>query len=425
MDDAAEIEVVSAPWTDGMRGNSCGQTSRLAMLLWIGCLATGCERPSMSGSLSMSKDDLEQAYRTHEPLFAGHQSAEAVVVGPEGITVLARANPAGECEHTWLLHLSLDGVVAWKRHYDPKYGAGRAITRLARGGFAIAGDVQRDAMAYQASLLQVDAAGEVVGATSLGPRGVTGFNTIQARADGTIVAGGSSAWKGWLVTTDRTLRNPGERALAVEEIKAIRLLPSGDIAALVSIEKSTSGFGLAQLTSIATDGKVRWQRPLPTNGRGDPAALVVRQDGEFVMGTGAPTERDPAHVWLAYVDPAGNVAWERTLTATATARGRAAAALPDGYAVAGETATADGERMPHVWRLGGDGSPRWDQSYQGPGGGQAFEIVNGLDATSDGGLVMVGSTTRGPGKTNVWIVRLAPDGTVLWQRVFGAAANPA
>jgi hypothetical protein len=378
----------------------------------------------MTGGLSMSKDDLEQAYRTHEPLFAGHQGAEAVVVGAAGITILARANPAGEGEHTWLLHLNLDGAVMWERHYDAKYGSGRAITRLAHGGFAIAGEVQRGAMAYQASLLQVDDAGAVVGAASLGPRGVTGFNSLQARADGAIVAGGSSAWKGWLVTADANLRNPGERALVGEEVKEIGLLRSGDVVALENLEKSTSGFGLAQLTSIAIDGKVRWQRRLPTSGRGDPAALVAGPDGELVVGTGAPAERDPAHVWLAYLDPAGKVAWERTLTAAGEARGRAAVALSDGYAIVGETtATADADRAPHVWRLGVDGSTRWDQSYHGEGSGQAFEILNGVDATSDGGLIVVGATARGPGKTNVWIVRIDPDGKVIWQRVFGAAAS--
>jgi hypothetical protein len=41
----------------------------------------------------------------------------------------------------------------------------------------------------------------------------------------------------------------------------------------------------------------------------------------------------------------------------------------------------------------------------------------------DGGLVVVGSTPQGPGKTNVWIVRLDPGGEVVWQRVFGAPAG--
>jgi hypothetical protein len=49
-------------------------------------------------------------------------------------------------------------------------------------------------------------------------------------------------------------------------------------------------------------------------------------------------------------------------------------------------------------------------------------LVTGLAATHDGGLVIVGSTANGPGKTNVWIVRFDLDGNVVWQRVFGSSA---
>ena len=66
--------------------------------------------------------------------------------------MLANANPDGDVDHTWVLHLNLDGAVAWERHYDPKYGAGRAISRLPRGGFAIAGEVQRSSIDYQVDL---------------------------------------------------------------------------------------------------------------------------------------------------------------------------------------------------------------------------------------------------------------------------------
>lgn len=357
-------------------------------------------------------------------MFAGHQGAEAVVVGPEGITVLATANSDGDADHTWLLRLNLDGTVVWDRHYELKHGAGRAIARLTQGGFAIAGDVRTGAMAYRASLLEVDGSGKVVGSQSLGPNGVTGFHAVQARADGTIVAGGTAGWKGWLVTSDPTRRNPGERALAGDDIPELQILPAGDIVALANIEKSPSGFGRARLIAVASDGHVRWQRELPSSGRGDPVALVVRHDAELAIGTGAATAGDPAHIWLAQVDAAGEVTWERTLgAAPSQARARAATALPDGYAVAGRMITPDGERTPHVWRLDNDGAPRWDQSYPGPDGGHAGELATGIDATGDGGLIMVGSTQHGPGKTNVWVVRLAPDGKVVWQRVFGAAAK--
>jgi hypothetical protein len=380
----------------------------------------------MSNPISSSRDDLEQAYRTPDPMLAGHQRAEAVVAGAEGITVLASANHAGDTEHTWLLRLGLDGTTTWEQHYDPKYGTGRALVRLAGGGLAIAGDVRRGPTEYQAALVRVSPAGEVVGSLALGPRGVTGFYALGARPDDSIVAGGTAGWKGWLVTSDGALNRPGERALDVDEVNAMAVLASGDVAALASVEKSTSGFGRAQVTALGPDGAVRWQRQLPSSGRGDPKSLVAGHDGVLAVGTGAVDDRAPSHVWLARLDAAGEIAWEHTLgNDQASWRARAATALADGFAVAGETATPDGGRAPHVWRLGPDGAVRWDHGYSGANGGPAGEMVTGLAATGDGGLVVVGSIARGPGRTNVWVVRLDADGKVVWQRTFGAPAADA
>ena len=371
----------------------------------------------MSSPLAASRDDLEQVYRHRDPALAGHQRAEAVVVGADGITVLASANPKGDTDHSWLLRLADDGSLAWEHHYEPTHGSGRALVALRRG-FAIAGDVQRDAMAYQASLLRVDSAGTVVGATSLGPRGVTGFYAVTARADDAVVAGGTTRWKGWIVTTDAALQSPGEVSLDVDEVNALATLPSGEVAALAAVEKSTTGFGRARLIALGGDGTVRWSVQMPSSGRGDPAALAALPDGVLVAGNGAARDSDPSHIWFARVSPAGKLVREHALDGGSSAwRARAVAALPDGFAIAGDVTAPGGQRTPQVWWLTADGESRLQRAY-GDG-----ELVTGLAATRDGGLVLVGSTTHGAGKTNVWVVRLDPKGDVVWQRVFGAPAS--
>lgn len=57
----------------------------------------------MENPLAPTSDDLEQAYRVRDPNMTGPQSAQAVVVGTDGITVLCDANPNGIVEHTWLI----------------------------------------------------------------------------------------------------------------------------------------------------------------------------------------------------------------------------------------------------------------------------------------------------------------------------------
>jgi hypothetical protein len=406
-----------------MRGMSNARIPPIAAAGWLVVAGlAGCEKP-MSGPISSTKDDLEAVYQLHDPTQAGHQRAEAVVVGDDGITVLASANPKGEAEHTWLLRLGDDGTVAWERHYEPVYGTGRAIAPL-RGGFAIAGDVRRAPMAYQASLLAVDAGGAVVRAASVGPRGVTGFYTVRARPDDAVVAAGTSRWKGWIVSADAALQHPAEAPLDVDEINGLAVLPSGDLAVMAAVEKSTTSVGLTRVAALAADGSVRWQHQLPTSGRADPAALAVLADGVIVVGNGGTNDQDPTKIWLARLGATGKLAWERTLDGGTTAwRARAVAAFSDGsVAIAGETAGPDGSRSPHVWRLDGDGAVRWQHAYGGSAS-PGSEFVTGLAATRDGGLVMVGSTAQGAGKTNVWIVRLDPAGNVVWQRVFGVPAS--
>ena len=404
-----------------------GRAPLLAAMLWMAGLAAACEKPAMNnGSISMTKDDLEEVYRTHDPSLAGHQSAERVLVGPDGITVLATANPSGEAEHTWLLQLDMQGAVVWQHHYDPKYGAGRALAALPNGGLAFAGDVARSATSYQGTLVTTDSWGKVVAAKALGPRGITGFTALASRPDGTLIAGGSAA-KGWLLSVDVGLQAPTDQLLTVLDVKALGPQPNGDLAVLGVAERSTTGFGRATLVSMGPTHESRWERTLPTSERGDPAALIVGSGGMLAVGSGAKDEHELAHVWLAYVDNAGKMRWEHTLTAgPENARAWASVGLSDGYAIAGETATLEGQRTPHVWRLGPDGTPRWDQAYPAPAGSNAFEIVNSIVAAPDGGLVLAGATSRGDGKTNVWIVRLDAQGKIVWQRVFGSGApNPA
>lgn len=368
-----------------------------------------------SESLSTTMGDLADVYQRHEPLMGGHQRAKAVDVGPEGITVVANANLSGGSDHIWVLRLNLDGVVLWERHYDLKYGYTHAMTRNAHGEFVIAGAVKRSPMAFQGALLRIDETGNILGAESFGPPGVTSFTSVQVRADGAILAGGSSKWKGWVVTSDSAFRNPGERELAVYDIESIRLLESGDLAVLGATDRPTVGWARTKLIVVASDGHVRWERLLPTSGGdGEPAALVARGDGVVAIGN------SPAGTWLVRFDSTGAVTWERML---ADAGGWIAVGLPDGFAVAGATTTKDGVRTQHIWRFADDGTLRsdqpWSQRNVGEGLDQIREQMSDIAATNDGGLVLVGSTTRGPGRTNVWVVRLAPDGQLLWERIFG------
>jgi len=375
----------------------------------------------MNTSVAPTRNDLDQVYRTYDPNLAGHQQAEAVVVGTEGITVLCSTNPKGEGEHTWLIRLADDGSVQWERHYALDQGTGRAIAALPGGGFVIAGDVRCSAMEYQAQILRVDADGSVIAGGAFGPRGATGFVAVAVLNDRSTLAGGTARWKGWLMRADDALRVIWELAIDdIDDVHGIAALADGGFALVASQEKSTTALGMTRLAAFAGNQRVRWQKQLPVAGRGELAALATLADaGMVAVGHYSASERDAVQLWVVRVDAAGEVVWECLRgPADEERRGRAIVSLADGSVVVAGDALHDGHRGLRVVRLAADGTIAWERGY---GGELEYNVARGLARTNDGGLVLVGSTTaKGPGKTNVWILRLDSDGRLLWDRVFGA-----
>jgi hypothetical protein len=382
-----------------------------------------CVKRSLhSASLAPTLEDLEQAYRSPDERLGGHQRGRAVLVDSGGITILCGANPKGEGEHTWLIQLEDDGSLRWQRHYPPSEGSGEAISAVKGGGFIIAGAVQRGAMEFQAHLLRVAADGSVVAGGALGPRGVNGFDAVAVLPDESLVAGGTSSWKGWLVRTDGALRTSWELPLDdAQGVKSLVPLADGGFAAVVTQDKSTTELGRARLTAFAGDGRVRWQTLLPTTGRGELAALVALPDGGLAaVGHRVADERDARRLWVVRMAAGGQVLWERVLgPSDEERRGSALVALPDGgFAVVGDALRRDGRRGLRAARLSAEGAVVWERSY----GGERSDEALGLARSEDGGLVLVGSTaSKGEGKTNVWILRLDSQGQIRWEQVFGSA----
>lgn len=394
-----------------------------ACTAWFGCKRSDMSEPSGS-PIAPTVQDLEHAHRTPDPNSAGHQGAQAVVVDAGGITVLCTANPKGDGNHMCLIRLADDGRVTWQRHYSQGAGSiGRGLTELPGGGFVIAGETQPSAVEFQGSILHTDADGNVVAHASFGLPGVTGFNAIALLGDGSLLAGGGSAWKGWLLHATGALGPVSETPIGdVDDVLGVAAIADGGFAIAAQREKSTLGFGLTRIAAFARDGHLRWQAELPTTGRGEPAALTSFPDGSLVaVGHRVATDHDKAQIWVVRMTTSGAVAWERLLgPPDEERRGRAIVALADGgVAVAGE-ALRDNRRGLRVARLAADGEVAWEHAY----GGDKYDVATGLAATADGGLVLVGATmSKGPGKTNIWVLRLDREGRVLWDRVFGTAAE--
>jgi hypothetical protein len=67
-------------------------------------------------------------------------------------------------------------------------------------------------------------------------------------------------------------------------------------------------------------------------------------------------------------------------------------------------------------KLTPDGTILWQKIYSGPGYEKAQSIVE----TNDGGYIITGNTTSfGSGYTDVWVLKLTRDGDIIWQKAYG------
>jgi hypothetical protein len=381
----------------------------------------------MSASLAPESDDLARAYRVSDAAGAGRLSADAVLAGSAGITVLGRSTATDGVEHLILVELSGAGETVAVRHYPSDLGTARAVAHAPDGALVIAGEAHRGPQDYRGSLLRLDAGGEVVHSAVFGPSGASGFSAVSVLPDDTTVAGGATRGHGWLVRASAVAQPRGE--LPLDDVAEVTGLTSfdGGLAMVAVRDRSTTALGTARVASLADDGRIRWQRQLPANGRGELAAVATRSGGglvavghyEPVPPSGAgPTA--PARLWLLRLNAAGEHSWEQSIGAGGGQwRGRAIAALPDGGLAAAGDVGYDGRRELRAMRLAADGSVLWARRYGGE-----YDVASGITASGDGGLVLVG-TTAAPdlARTDIRVLRLDQAGNVRWERVFGAAGT--
>jgi len=90
-----------------------------------------------------------------------------------------------------------------------------------------------------------------------------------------------------------------------------------------------------------------------------------------------------------------------------------------GYIVVGTT-TSFGAGEGDIWilKLSSDGYIEWQRTY----GGSESENASFIQQTSDGGYIVVGTTTSfGAGESDIWFLKLSSDGDIAWQRTYGGS----
>lgn len=166
-----------------------------------------------------------------------------------------------------------------------------------------------------------------------------------------------------------------------------------------------------------TPAKVDWAKIY--GGSADDRAFYMLpiDNGFLVVGSSRSIINGTIVGWAIKLDSDGNMLWNQSyLYATGVGTElRCAINLTDGYLLVGNVFQSTGDIDGYIAKTGFDGNVVWQTFVGGSGIDKFFGGV-----ASGGGFYVYGLTySYGDGTAAGWIVKLAGDGTVAWNHIYG------
>lgn len=229
-----------------------------------------------------------------------------------------------------------------------------------------------------------------------------------------------------------------------EVAKDVVELPGGDLLVLgstSSVDGDVTGNHGAEdvwLVRLDANGQIIWTRTFGGSLSESAERLLSTGDGFLVAGYSqsadgdVPFNRGDFDYWVFKIDASGNLLWSNTYGGTLADWAYSITAADGGrFFVAGSTFSNDGDVSGNqgfydfwIIKINAQGQLIWDKNF----GGSLEERLYTAHAAPDGGLLIAGTTlsTNGDipstfGSYDVWLLRLDPNGQILWNRSFGGA----
>jgi uncharacterized delta-60 repeat protein len=251
---------------------------------------------------------------------------------------------------------------------------------------------------------------------------------LAALSDGGVVAvGHTRALKGvghdvLVIRIDRQGQVVWSRTFGgVNEDHAYGVVTSGneDIIVAGYTRSKSYGKGDCWVCRINLDGTLIWERlyggPLDDRAR----TITATNDGGVVVAGFTQSKGAPdGDAWVIKIDEKGQMVWEQTFGRNGDDGIFQIKALSDGSLFAAGYSDFGGSIGfdLRVLKITQNGRLIWEQSF----GKSVFDAGTAIEPISDGGCVVAGITSEeGYQNDQAWIMRLDPNGELIWQRILG------
>lgn len=203
------------------------------------------------------------------------------------------------------------------------------------------------------------------------------------------------------------------------------VVPAPDGGSVAAGYTFSNGRGDADMLVVKADrsGRTVWARTFGGAGFEYANGLARVAGGYLAVGSTTSFGAGSKDVHVVRLDEDGGEMWSRSFGGPSWDAGAAAAVSGGGFFVAGYTASSGGGEEDFILlRLSPEGSLLWSKTY----GGTRSEIAAGMAVLPDGGCVIAGTSgTFGGDNNDFWVVRVDADGQELWRRGYGTAFDGA
>ncbi|GGC06742.1 hypothetical protein GCM10011325_36960 [Dyadobacter sediminis] len=346
----------------------------------------------------------------------------AVVQTPDGgylVGGTSNSNKSGDkSENTeqfispWIVKVDANGVKQWDRTV-PVYADLHSILLTEDGGYLLGGENEGSEL-----LVKLDNAGKVEWEKSInGGEGIVLFGAMEKTPDGGYIVGFSSA-------------QAAGGAKSQEPIGSLDYW----------------------VVKLDADGNILWDKQYGGTKYDGLKSIQVASDGGYLIagysysgisGNKTQESRGDSDLWIIKLDASGNLQWEKTIGGTGTEYGPRISVTTDGGYILGarSSSKASGEKTQDsngndywIIKLSDVGQIQWQRSLSGGYTQEYFDDdFRTLIQTADGGYLAGGHTSSPAGndktsdgnglKPDMWIVKLAANGTTQWDKTIGSAGS--
>ncbi len=200
------------------------------------------------------------------------------------------------------------------------------------------------------------------------------------------------------------------------------------------------------VSKLDASGAIQWQKSFGFSGRDYGTTLTPTSDGGFLIvgeldvtasgGEGnfptAKQQHAGGDFWAIKIDANGTREWSKFYGGTFTDTPQGVVQLDDGtYVITGLSDSSDVDITDNkgsydfwVIKISSTGALLWEKNF----GGSEIDESYDIKKTTDGNLIVVGDTrssdkdvTKNNGGADLWIIKITPDGDLVWQKNFGGS----